>query len=1473
MKERGTTLLELIIYIGIIGVVITAATLIALEFVTAKAKSSAVSDTREAARFALERMAYEIRAADGVDFGSSSFGTDPGTLYLETSNPSTDPTVFSVSSGQLNVTWGVGSAVPLTPSFLNVDSFIVENVAAPARSRNIRITLTVGSIETGAEESYSADVTMQTTVRVWRDDGFSLGAVAASSYEQSAYRMFANADSTDVGSTLAAQDAAATLATDGDAFRLRALLHITDENLAISGQSFKLQYASRSGTCDTSFTGETYADVTGATAIAYNDNATPADGAALTGNANDPVHSGHTTVDQTYEEANNFINTSQVNIGEDGMWDFALTDSDGVSANTYCLRMVESDGTLLDTYSVIPEITTAAAPPTLAQSAYRVFANADSTDVGSPLAAQDTAASLATDGDDFRLRAMIDVDVAQLASNGENFKLQYAARSGTCDTAFIGETYADVTGATAIAYNDNPTPADGAALTVNVNDPARGGRTTVVETYEEANNFTDPNAINAGSTGLWDFALTDNDGIPSVTYCLRMVKSDGSLFDTYSVIPEVTTAAGTPPTSTFDQSAYRMFANADSTDVGSTLAAQDTAATLVSNGDDFRLRALIHIGNANLTASGGSFKLQYAARSGTCDTSFTGETYADVTGATAIAYNDNATPADGAALTGNANDPVHSGHTTVDQTYEEANNFINTSQVNIGEDGMWDFALTDSDGVSANTYCLRMVESDGTLLDTYSVIPEITTAAAPPTLAQSAYRVFANADSTDVGSPLAAQDTAASLATDGDDFRLRAMIDVDVAQLASNGENFKLQYAARSGTCDTAFIGETYADVTGATAIAYNDNPTPADGAALTVNVNDPARGGRTTVVETYEEANNFTDPNAINAGSTGLWDFALTDNDGTSSNIYCLRMVKSDGSLLDTYSVIPEVTTASGVAVLTQSAYRMFANLDSTDVGLPLATQDAAATLSINGDAFRLRGMIDVDTAQLAASGQTFKLQYAARSGTCDNGFIGETYADVTGVTSIAYNDNATPIDGAALTTNVNDPNRAPRPTIAESYEEANNFTNAFAIASGSTGLWDFSLIDNDGGSQNTYCLRVVKSDGSLLDGYSVVPEVTTAAASVLTFRVTEYVLIGLTGVTGYDLTLDQNLSQDYFVIVQGSDGNASASGDRGPDENFAALTSDPFGTGDLSTSGGANIIGFTRGGAIDNWYGVVTVVECLGDCAASGFNLLDVQRVAHSGTATSGSDTSGTAWSDINQTMLMGGFNGAGCDTTQTSKNNHPVCFARIWPSSTNTINWSRGGGSMSDATSTVMVVEWGSEWTVQRQQITGTAGGNGVNATGEYNTASITSVVRDNTWVWGTGYTTDNGIGDAGEGLVFTLGDGVNQNASESTLAAGLEYTDSKTCEVYALTHSSLAVDYRFKTDGDGTLNAVDMTVDTALAGNRMALSYNGTAGTATSYPRPMFSARYLSDIYIRLERRRSGTDFPAWVQGIDFSSITY
>ncbi len=191
--------------------------------------------------------------------------------------------------------------------------------------------------------------------------------------------------------------------------------------------------------------------------------------------------------------------------------------------------------------AMLEAVVTYTPSPVLGQTPFRLYQNANSTTPGSALAATNTAAELGQDGAAFRLRLGVTVGTESLPANYQNYKLQYAPMSGTCDTGFSGETYTDVlAGSGPIRWFDNPGVSDGAAISSFGGDPTTSGSKTY-QTYRESNPFTNPNATSVGNTALWDFSLQETDTVPGTTYCFRLVRNDGSLLNSYTHIPAITT--------------------------------------------------------------------------------------------------------------------------------------------------------------------------------------------------------------------------------------------------------------------------------------------------------------------------------------------------------------------------------------------------------------------------------------------------------------------------------------------------------------------------------------------------------------------------------------------------------------------------------------------------------------------------------------------------------------------------------------------------------------------------------------------------------------------------------------------------------------------------------------------------------------------------------------------------------------------
>lgn len=244
-------------------------------------------------------------------------------------------------------------------------------------------------------------------------------------------------------------------------------------------------------------------------------------------------------------------------------------------------------------------------------------------------------------------------------------------------------------------------------------------------TYTTAQQFimtTSPTTYSASFTGSW----SGINGLQvRLVRTVRLSTGSASSNDDDVRLYQMYASFDYTGSTTMEQAAYRWLANQDSVTPGAALAAQDTPLTGVTQGSQMRLRTLMHIGGDNLLSGPSAFKLQYAVKSGTCDTSFSGETYYDVTSTTPVAYYNNPAPANGATISATADDPSHSGHTKVNQTYVEANNISVINDVPAGQDGMWDFSLTVPSDAPLNEYCIRMVNADGSTLNTYTVIPEL----------------------------------------------------------------------------------------------------------------------------------------------------------------------------------------------------------------------------------------------------------------------------------------------------------------------------------------------------------------------------------------------------------------------------------------------------------------------------------------------------------------------------------------------------------------------------------------------------------------------------------------------------------------------------------------------------------------------------------------------------------------------------
>lgn len=168
--------------------------------------------------------------------------------------------------------------------------------------------------------------------------------------------------------------------------------------------------------------------------------------------------------------------------------------------------------------------------------------------------------------------------------------------------------------------------------------------------------------------------------------------------------------------SIFDQTHYRIYENIDAVQPTTALAAENTRAEQVTNGQVIRLRMAVQVGGTDLSASEQAFTLQYVASTNCAAEADGSWTDVDGTGGSGIWRGfDNASPADGATLSANL-----LSLSDIRASYEEANDSAaNPLSATVGQRLEYDWVVQNNGAASGNNYCFRMVLDDGDAIHYY----------------------------------------------------------------------------------------------------------------------------------------------------------------------------------------------------------------------------------------------------------------------------------------------------------------------------------------------------------------------------------------------------------------------------------------------------------------------------------------------------------------------------------------------------------------------------------------------------------------------------------------------------------------------------------------------------------------------------------------------------------------------------------
>jgi hypothetical protein len=149
IKTRGTTIIEMLLYIAIVSGLLVGIGGIAFDMFETKNKGIAIAEVNYAASRLVGEFTRRVEASRLIV--QPIPGSTSTALILTTTSSSTDPTVFALNGTDLLVTTGTGTPARLLPGVIRVRSAEFMNLTPPGIGRHHTVRATF-EIETGEEE-------------------------------------------------------------------------------------------------------------------------------------------------------------------------------------------------------------------------------------------------------------------------------------------------------------------------------------------------------------------------------------------------------------------------------------------------------------------------------------------------------------------------------------------------------------------------------------------------------------------------------------------------------------------------------------------------------------------------------------------------------------------------------------------------------------------------------------------------------------------------------------------------------------------------------------------------------------------------------------------------------------------------------------------------------------------------------------------------------------------------------------------------------------------------------------------------------------------------------------------------------------------------------------------------------------------------------------------------------------------------
>ena len=152
LHQKGYTLIELLLYITILGSLLFGVSTFFITSTSARVKNESIAEVDRQGALAMDYITQTIRNASSIT--SPAAGASGSSLTLVVPTSALSPTVFSLSSSALQVQEGASAAVRLTNTKVQISSLTFKNLSRSGTSGIVQVSFVVTRVNANNRNEY-----------------------------------------------------------------------------------------------------------------------------------------------------------------------------------------------------------------------------------------------------------------------------------------------------------------------------------------------------------------------------------------------------------------------------------------------------------------------------------------------------------------------------------------------------------------------------------------------------------------------------------------------------------------------------------------------------------------------------------------------------------------------------------------------------------------------------------------------------------------------------------------------------------------------------------------------------------------------------------------------------------------------------------------------------------------------------------------------------------------------------------------------------------------------------------------------------------------------------------------------------------------------------------------------------------------------------------------------------------------------